>query len=131
MSVIEYMLLGAAGGALIEAVALFSRLGEWRAARLTPSGNIRKNPPSFLGFIDLPPIMAIAVARLVLGGAAATAFGTSGQATGAFGALTVGAAAPALLQQLGQIRGIREAVTQPAAAVPPPAPGTAEEGGAA
>ncbi|MGW7719180.1 hypothetical protein ACWGKK_33475 [Streptomyces chartreusis] len=113
MSVIEYMLIGGAGGALIEAVAFFNRLGEWRAARLTPTGNKRKNPPSFLNFIDLPPVVAIAVTRLVLGGAAATAFGTSGQASGALGALTVGAAAPALLQQLGQIRQIREAVTQP------------------
>ncbi|MFF1320645.1 hypothetical protein ACFVZZ_14610 [Streptomyces chartreusis] len=111
---IEYMLIGGAGGALIEAVAFFNRLGEWRAARLTPTGNKRKNPPSFLNFIDLPPVVAIAVTRLVLGGAAATAFGTSGQASGALGALTVGAAAPALLQQLGQIRQIREAVTQPA-----------------
>ena len=110
---VEYMLIGGAGGALIEAVAFFNRLGEWRAARLTPTGNKRRNPPSFLNFIDLPPVMAIAVARLVLGGAAATAYGTSGQATGALGALTVGAAAPALLQQLGQIRQIREAVAQP------------------
>lgn len=111
---IGYMLLGGAGGALIEAVAFFGRLGEWRAARLTPAGNRRKNPPSFLAFIDLPPIIAIATTRLVLGGAAATAYGISGQATGAFGALTVGAAAPALLAQLAQIRQFREAATQPA-----------------
>ncbi|MFE2218076.1 hypothetical protein ACFW93_39940 [Streptomyces canus] len=118
MTVVEYMLIGGAGGALIEAVAFFNRLGEWRAARLTPTGNKRRNPPSFLNFIDLPPVMAIAVARLVLGGAAATAYGTSGQATGTLGALTVGAAAPALLQQLGQIRQIREAVAQPATQQP-------------
>lgn len=114
VTVIEYMLIGGAGGALIEAVAFFNRLGEWRAARLTSNGNRRTNPPSFLSFIDLPPVLAIAVTRLVLGGAAAVAFGTSGQATGALGALTVGAAAPALLQQLGQIRQIREAVTRSA-----------------
>lgn len=114
VTVVEYMLIGGAGGALIEAVAFFNRLGEWRAARLTATGNKRRNPPSFFTFIDLPPVVAIAVARLVLGGAAATAYGTSGQATGALGALTVGAAAPGLLQQLGQIRQIREAVTQPA-----------------
>ncbi|MEV1084068.1 hypothetical protein AB0I98_38660 [Streptomyces sp. NPDC050211] len=146
MTVIEYMLIGGAGGALIEAVAFFNRLGEWRAARLTPTGNKRKNPPSFLNFIDLPPVVAIAVTRLVLGGAAATAFGTSGQATGALGALTVGAAAPALLQQLGQIRQIREAVTQPATQQPgmqqapadtaantmePPAQEAVQEGGVA
>ncbi|MER7178545.1 hypothetical protein ABT404_03485 [Streptomyces hyaluromycini] len=146
MTMVEYMLIGGAGGALIEAVAFFNRLGEWRAARLTPTGNKRRNPPSFLNFIDLPPVVAIAVARLVLGGAAATAYGTSGQATGALGALTVGAAAPALLQQLGQIRQIREAVTQPAAQQPgvqqtladtsanmmeEPAPEAAEEGGIA
>lgn len=114
----DYMLLGGAGGALIEAVALFSRLGEWRAARLTPTGNRRKNPRASSASSTCPPIVAIAVTRLVLGGATATAFGTSGQATGAFGALTVGAAAPALLQQLGQIRQIREAVTQPATEQP-------------
>ncbi|WP_330242445.1 hypothetical protein [Streptomyces sp. NBC_00525] len=141
VTVVDYMLLGGAGGALIEAVAFFSRLGEWRAARLTPSGGRRKNPPSFLSFIDLPPIVAIAVARLVLGGATATAFGTSGQATGGFAALTVGAAAPALLQQLGQIRQIREAVTQPmsrqrnedtqSTSAAAPAAEAVEEGGAA
>ncbi|WP_405863483.1 hypothetical protein [Streptomyces sp. NBC_00005] len=144
MTVVEYMLIGGAGGALIEAVAFFNRLGEWRAARLTPAGNKRRNPPSFLNFVDLPPVVAIAVTRLVLGGAAATAYGTSGQATGALGALTVGAAAPALLQQLGQIRQIREAVTQPATRQPgvqqtladtsantmeSPAPEAVEEGG--
>jgi len=146
VTVVEYMLIGGAGGALIEAVAFFNRLGEWRAARLTPTGNKRRNPPSFLNFIDLPPVVAIAVARLVLGGAAATAYGTSGQATGTLGALTVGAAAPALLQQLGQIRQIREAVTQPATQQPgmqqtladtsantleEPAPEAAKEGGIA
>ncbi|MEU0936239.1 hypothetical protein [Embleya sp. NPDC005971] len=125
MTIFGYILLGAAGGAVIELVAFFNRLGEWQTARQAALKKKRRDPPSFMNFIDVRPVIAIAVTRLMLGAAGATLYGATGQATGALGALTVGAAAPAMLQQFGQIPRLREAVTDARAEVPRPVPRTA------
>ncbi|WP_059006520.1 hypothetical protein [Streptomyces specialis] len=91
-------------------VALFNRLGEWQTARRTPTGRVRRNPPGFTSYIDIGPVLAIAATRLTLGAAVAMAFGGSGQINGGYAAITVGATAPALLAQLGQIPGVRNAL---------------------
>ncbi|MGK5533745.1 hypothetical protein [Streptomyces sp. URMC 129] len=121
MELWQFALLGACGGGLIEIVALFNRLGEWQTARRTPTGRIRRNPPKFTSYIDIGPVLAITATRLMLGAAVATAFGGSGQVDGGYAAITVGATAPALLAQLGQIPGVRNALGDaPAPGAPSP-----------
>lgn len=106
----KFALLGAGGGGLIELVAFYNRLSAWQAARRTTSGRMRRHPPSFNSYIDAWPAIAVLVTRLVLGALAALAFRASNQASGGYAALTMGAAAPAFLAQLGQLHGIRNAL---------------------
>jgi len=140
MALWKFALLGAGGGGLIEMVAFYNRLSAWQAARRTQSGMTRRHPPSFRSYIDVGPVIAIVVTRLVLGALTALAFRTSNQATGGYAALTMGAAAPAFLAQLGQFPGIRNASgdstppghsdgTQPTGTVSGVAPPAAPAGG--
>ncbi|RKN39454.1 hypothetical protein [Streptomyces hoynatensis] len=114
MEVWQCAVLGGAGGGLIELVTLYDRLGSWQQARRTPTGLLRKNPPRLAAYVDLGPFLVIGAIRIALGAATATAFGASGQVGGGYAALTVGAAAPALLAQVGsQLPVVREAVATP------------------
>lgn len=100
--------LGAAGGALVQAVALYVYVGNWHEARRQCRD--RQDPvlPPLSRFVDLPADAAVALTRLVLGAAAGAIF--HGQIIGMAAAIAVGASAPAVLQQLGQVRSIRAAV---------------------
>lgn len=107
--------LGAAGGALVEAIAFFAYLTSWqKARRLARQDN--KSLPDFADYIDALPDTLVAITRVVLGAAAGTIF--HGQISGSAAAVAVGASAPALLQQLGAVRTIRDAVQSGPGATP-------------
>lgn len=100
--------LGAAGGALVQAIAVYVCVGSWHEARRECRDRRDPDLPPLSRFIDFPADTAVAVTRLVLGAAAGAIF--HGQIVGMAAAVAVGASAPAVLQQLGQVRSIREAV---------------------
>jgi hypothetical protein len=100
--------LGGAGGALVEAIALHGYLTNWQEARRRGRHDKDAELPTLDQFIDIPADTLVAITRLVLGAAAGLVFHT--QINGVAAAVAVGAAAPALLQQLGTFRAIRDAV---------------------
>jgi hypothetical protein len=100
--------LGAAGGALVQAIALYVCVGNWHEARRQCRSRRDSELPSLSRFVDLPADTAVAITRIVLGASAGAIF--HGQIIGMAAAIAVGASAPAVLQQVGQVRGIREAV---------------------
>lgn len=108
MNWIAAALLGAAGGALVQAIALYACVGNWQQARRLVRNQDGAVLPPFSKYIDVPADTAVAVTRLVLGAAAGSIF--HGQILGIAAAVAVGASAPAVLQQLGAIRSIRDAV---------------------
>jgi hypothetical protein len=59
-------------------------------------------------FIDIPANTAVAITRLVLGGAAGLIF--HGQLSGVAAAIAVGASGPAVLQQLGSLRTVQDTI---------------------
>jgi hypothetical protein len=100
--------LGGAGGALVQVIALYVYVGSWHEARKECRDRRDAELPPLSRFVDFPADTAVAVTRLVLGAAAGVIF--HGQIVGVAAAVAVGASAPAVLQQLGQVRGVREAV---------------------
>jgi hypothetical protein len=102
------MLLGATGGALVQVIAVYSYVGNWYEARRQCRNRRDPNLPPFADFVDLPADIAVGVTRLVLGAAAGIIF--HNQIVGMAAAIAVGASAPAVLQQLGQVRSVREAI---------------------
>ena len=103
----QQALLGAAGGLLVGLVEFYNRLIAWRTRRRQRSAARMR----FRQFFDVGPDIAVTVTRATLGAFAGLAFGTGGQVTGIYGLLTVGASAPALLAQLGQVKSIRDVLT--------------------
>lgn len=94
MDTLPVVLWSAAGGALVEFIALWRALVSWReetrAARTAGA-----DPPQFWDRIDSAPITVLFVAfRVVLG--AGAGFLARGQIIGEFAAIAIGAAAPAI-----------------------------------
>jgi hypothetical protein len=100
--------LGAAGGGLVQLVAFYVSVGSWQDARRQRPPGDDSPPPPLSWFIDLPADSAVTLTRLALGASAGLLF--HAQIVGVAAAVAVGASAPALLQQLGNIRTVREAV---------------------
>lgn len=110
MAVWQSVLLGAAGGCLVEVLAVLGYVLAWQRARRTPGGRVRKSPPGARVYVDVPAHLGVLVIRVPLGAFAAWLFVVTGQTSGPYAALAVGFAAPALLAQLGQLPRVEEAV---------------------
>jgi hypothetical protein len=99
----------------MEAVVMWQRLQAWQQARHRAISD-GKPRPAFKEFIDLPPDIAVAITRAVLGCAAGWLLRT--EVTGIYAALTVGASAPALLASLGRATTMAEVPSAQASQVP-------------
>lgn len=99
----QYSLLGAAGGMLVEVLAIFKWLATWQSARRTVTGRVKGSPPRLRTYIDLPVHGWMAVLRMIFGAGAAVLFGATGQINGPYVAVALGFAAPSMLAQLGTI----------------------------
>jgi len=106
----QFALLGIIGGAIVEVLEIFRWTAVWQEARRNRSGTLRRTPPAWRTYVDLPAHAFMLPARAALGAGAATLFGMTGQVTGAYGAVAFGCAAPVLLAQLGSIPQVAKAV---------------------
>ena len=106
----QFALLGTIGGAIVEVLEIFRWTAVWQEARRNRSGTLRRIPPTWRTYVDLPAHAFMLPARAALGAGAATLFGMTGQVTGAYGAVAFGCAAPVLLAQLGSIPQITKVV---------------------
>jgi hypothetical protein len=106
----QFVLLGAAGGAIVEVLATFRCVAAWQDARRSHDGTIKRVPPKLARYVDVPAHAIMLPARMLLGAAAALLCGVTGQVTGPYGAVAIGCAAPVLLAQLGSIPQIAETV---------------------
>jgi hypothetical protein len=95
--------LGMIGGGVVELVAVWGNLTAWQRARRVARRRGRRLPP-VTRYVDPAADALVAVTRLVLGAAAALVLHS--QVSGAATAIAVGAAAPALLAQLGAARAL-------------------------
>jgi hypothetical protein len=100
--------MGAVGGGLVEGISLSGCLSDWQAARRTARRQDSRPLPALTMFVDVPADTLVALTRLVLGALAGMIF--HAQIAGTEAAIAVGASAPAVLGQLGAVRGIREIV---------------------
>lgn len=99
----QYAALGAAGGALVEVLAVFKWITYWQADRRNKDGTLKEKRPSWRKYIDVPLHSVLFVIRVLLGAGTSALFGTNGEIKGAFVAVGCGVAAPAILAQLGAI----------------------------
>jgi hypothetical protein len=90
---------GAAGGLIVELVAMWRQLQGWQQAR-HKAMSLRKPRPGIKNYIDPGPDILVALTRMALGCLAGGLLRT--EVTGLYAALTVGASAPALLASLGK-----------------------------
>ncbi|KJK49303.1 hypothetical protein UK23_14615 [Lentzea aerocolonigenes] len=102
------MSLGAAGGALVEAIAVFARINAWQDERQQKRDNGDAELPPLSKFVDLPVLATVALSRILLGALAGLVFHE--QLVGAAATIAVGASGPMLLKQLGSFKSVREAV---------------------
>lgn len=108
----QYALLGGAGGALLELLALYQELVDWQSARKTSLGVILPTPPSLTRRVDLLAHAVVMPVRGLLGMCAALALFASGHAANPYVVLGVGAAAPAVLAALGTIHEVNKRLGQ-------------------
>jgi len=107
----QFALLGALGGAIVEALAVFRCAAAWQGARRSPDNNtVKRCPPRLRRYVDVPAHAIVLPTRMLLGAAAAVLCGLAGQVTGSYGAVAVGCVAPVLLAQLGTIPQVAKAV---------------------
>ncbi|MBF6065273.1 hypothetical protein IU500_28730 [Nocardia terpenica] len=109
----EFSLLGACGGAGVEALAVFRWLAVWRDARRTPTGRVKGKPPQVSTYLDLPVHAWMLVVRTLLGAGTAALFGATGQISGAYVAVALGFAAPSVLAQLGSVPQLASVISGP------------------
>jgi hypothetical protein len=89
--------LGAAGGLIVELVALWRRLTAWQADLCQLDQGAA--PPRFSAYVNPQVDGLVALTRLLLGAVAGAL--CHSQITGAPAAIAIGASAPSLLSQLG------------------------------
>jgi hypothetical protein len=101
--------LGAAGGLVVEIIAVWANLTAWQRDRHRARANGRKRVlPTLTKYIDPPADALVGLTRLLMGAAAGWLL--HDQITGIMAAIAVGAAAPALLRQLGTARTVQDAL---------------------
>jgi hypothetical protein len=110
----KFALLGAGGGVVVEALAVFRWVAAWQDARRGNNGALRRALPKLGRYVDFPAHAVMLPARAALGAVAAVLFGLTGQVTGPYGALAFGCAAPVLLARVGLIPQVSKAVDIPA-----------------
>jgi hypothetical protein len=108
----QFALLGTGGGLIVEVLAIFRCVAAWQEAHRNLGGTLKNTPPKLGRYVDVPAYAIMLPARAVLGAAAATLFGTTGQVTGIYGAVAFGCAAPVLLAQLGLIPQVERALNK-------------------
>jgi hypothetical protein len=96
--------LGAVGGGIAEAVNLWGNLIAWQQARHSALRR-QRTPPPVTRYIDPLADTLVALTRVAMGVGAGLLFHS--QVTGVTAAIAVGAAAPALLAQVGAGRASR------------------------
>jgi hypothetical protein len=96
--------LGAVGGGIAEAVNLWGNLIAWQQARHAARQR-QRTLPAITKYIDPLADTLVALTRVAMGVGAGLLF--HGQVTGVTAAIAVGAAAPALLAQIGAGRADR------------------------
>jgi hypothetical protein len=101
MSLWQYAILGAAGGALAEALSLFNWITVWQSDRRRTTGKLKAEPPSWREYVDVRVHVWLLVIRMPLGAGTALLFGAAGQISGAYAAVAFGFAAPAVLGPAG------------------------------
>ncbi|MGX1487777.1 hypothetical protein [Streptomyces tendae] len=106
------ILLGAVGGVLRGVVDIYIQFMNWRSARgvhqrVQPSEHVR---PRLTQYFDPAVDLAAAGVHSVMGAGMAVLFGTTGQISGPYAAIVVGASAPVLLTQLARIQSVSEAL---------------------
>lgn len=107
----QFAVLGAAGGALVEVLAVFKWITVWQGARRIPAGGLKEELPGWQTYVDVPALAWLLAIRTPLGAGSALLFGATGQIDGAYAALAFGFAAPAILAQLGSVPQIAAAVS--------------------
>ena len=98
--------LGACGGALVQLIDLSVAVKEWQQARHAALTKRQTSLPRLATYVDVPADSLVFLTRVALGAVAAFIF--HAQVVGATAAVAVGASAPALLRQLGALRGLDE-----------------------
>ncbi|MEU8846278.1 hypothetical protein AB0C70_08595 [Streptomyces sp. NPDC048564] len=124
MDVPTLILLGAVGGVLRGVVDLYIQFVNWRSARGAHqreqlSEHVR---PRLTQYFDPAVDLAAAGVHSVMGAGMAVLFGTTGQISGPYAAIVVGASAPVLLTQLARIQSVSEALGGGQAGADPAAP---------
>jgi hypothetical protein len=98
------LVLGAGGGAIVQAVSFSANVHAWQAARHEARAASQPAGPRLTSFVDPLADGLVLLTRVGLGALAGALF--HAQVSGATAAIAVGAAAPALLSQLGAARGV-------------------------
>jgi hypothetical protein len=112
-------LLGAAGGALVLLIFWHKCVANWREARRQSRHRQEAAPPMNM-YVDIVADTLAGLTHVALGAAAGLMFHE--QIIGVAAAIAVGASAPALLQQLGTARSVKEVVEGVGAELPTPEP---------
>jgi hypothetical protein len=97
---------GMAGGAIVEAIAVWGNLTAWQRARHRARSH-GHDLPKLTQYLDPAADALVALTRLILG--ALAAFLLHAQISGMISAIAVGSSAPALLSQLGALQFARVA----------------------
>lgn len=114
----QFAMLGAGGGVIVEALAVFRSVTVWQDARRNHDGTLKRRLPDLDRYVDLPAHALMLPARAALGAVAAILLGLTGQVTGPYGALAFGCAAPVLLAQVGRFPQVSKAINPPSGKPP-------------
>jgi hypothetical protein len=106
----QFALLGAGGGVIVETLAVFRYLAAWQRARKDESGVMLEKPPRLRTYLDVLAHPVLLVMRALLGAMSASIFAASGELKGPYVAIALGFCGPKMLERLGEIPQIREAV---------------------
>ncbi|MGW1758968.1 hypothetical protein [Streptomyces mirabilis] len=127
MGILEAGLWGGLGGLCVEALIWFGHISAWSMARrlARERGKPDERLPQLREYIDIAADSLALVTRVVLSAMAGVVF--NGQITGPAAAMFLGAAAPALLLQLGRVSTVLSApiISAPELRAPAPAPSDA------
>ncbi|MBT1094196.1 hypothetical protein [Streptomyces sp. Tu102] len=112
MDVPTLILLGAVGGVLRGAFDCYIQFANWRSARNAHQREqlAEHERPRLTQYFDPAVDLAAAGVHSVMGAGMAVLFGTTGQISGPYAAIVVGASAPVLLTQLARIQSVSEAL---------------------
>jgi hypothetical protein len=95
----EAVMLGVAGGAIVQLIALWGSMTTWQKARHDLLMDSMRPLPALTSYIDPLADTLVALTRLCMGALAGLMF--HDQITGITAAIAVGASGPALLAQFG------------------------------